>query len=693
MHRAIVIVILVWLPWTSGIDAAQRPVVKAPTHATEISRQLAAERLSDRRQSKRSAVSRSNDEQLLDDVWDRYVMLAEALLNRGDRMGGDTGARMVICATTMLNEQDEIEGVLRALKSQQLSDSDAVAVRADLVRFSQGIRAGLSRIPITPTPSPELIVIELMDPLRTACERVSDRRSPAGWWPRQEVVTRPLFEAGAGLDVALDELDLKEPLQTRLEFLSAEHRLRKPTIALLSEMDSYNWMDGTARQAMHAHLVLALERASMSRVNMDDTLSRVVAMHTVVDALGHLAQSTGGRAIATRRSTALVDILEAWPDQLPPAATMLMIADTINILAEARGVQDDGLSRFRTKVHVGLVRQRLQAERRVFESFGQVAASREPWTDPGLVVILSEPRHLLEAMRRLRQLESWREAAQRLGPRDASRLIDRLEVLVGAMADVTTRADAARALREFERQLDLFEHIDGESEIVNTRFDPGGRITRGLARARSSWIADWSNGRSSGDAAIALYRYRRLLDHVRTLALLDSEGLQRADSLAAWVLPIDMTTADRQQFRLAVEVFADAIAAGESEQSIRAQIGLEEPYAVLHLAAVVSAAAPRLQADDRDLLGLGMLTIEPDPNSLFVDHRGQMARISHALLDVQSLIRQDREEEAGVLQAWANQEATRVLRRLNAVPAAPLAVPGMREGDPEIEGGSMEMMR
>lgn len=693
MHRAIVIVILVWLPWASGIDAALRPIVKAPTYATEISRQLAVERLSDRRQSKRSAVIRSNDERLLDDVWDRYVMLAEALLNRGDRMGGDTGSRMVICATTMLNEQDEIEGVLRALKSQQLSDSDAVAVRADLVRFSQGIRAGLSRIPITPTPSPELIVVELIDPLRTACERASGRQAPTGWWSRKQTATRPYSEPEVGLNIEMDQLDIDELLRSRLEAMEAEHRFRTSATALLSALEAHKWMDGVAQKAVRQHLMSVLETASLSREDMDVAIRRVVAMHVLVNALDRLAQSPGGRAIATRRSSAIIDILEAWPGQLPPAGTTRMIAETINILAEARGVQDDGLSRFRTKVHVGLVRQRLLAERRVFESFGQVAASREPWTDPGLVVILSEPRHLLEAMRRLRQLESWREAAQRLGPRDASRLIDRLEVLVGAMADVTTRADAARALTEFERQLALFGRIEGESEIANTRFDPDGLITRGLAQARSRWIAEWSNGRSSGDAAHTLYRYRRLLDHIRTVELLDSNGLQRADNLAAWVLPIDMTISDRKQFRLDVEIFSDAIVSGDAKQSMQAQVGLEEPYATLHLAAVVSASAPRLKTGDRDLLGLGVLTIEPDPDSLFLDHRGRLAQISHALLDVQSLLRQDREEEAGVLQAWANQEATRVLRRLNAVPAAPLAVPGMREGDPEIDGGSMEMMR
>ncbi|MEE2907026.1 MAG: hypothetical protein VX527_04255 [Planctomycetota bacterium] len=693
MPRVIVISIMVLMPWSGVLDAAIRPVVNAPTYAMETSRQLAAERLSARRESRGNTVSRSEVERLLDDVWNRYRMLAETLLNRGDRIGGDTGSRMVICATTMLNGQDEIENVLRVLTTNQLSDLDAVAVRADLVRFTQGIQAGLSRVPMTATSSPELIVIELMEPLRTACERASDRQAPTGWWPKQQVVTRPLFKAGEGVAAALDELDLKEALRTALESMPAEHRLRTDMIGLLTALDSYKWMDGVARHAIHEHLVLAVERASMSRELMDETLRRVVALHSLVDALGRLAQSPGGRAVATRRSSALIDILEAWPDQLPPAATMLMITDTINILAEAREVQDDGLSRFRTRVHVGLVRQRLQAERRVFESFGEVAASSAPWTDPGLVVILSEPRQLLEALHRLRQLESWRETAERLGPRDASKLIERLEVLVGAMADVTTRADAARALSEFERQLALFEHIEGESAIANTRFDPDGKITRGLARARSRWISDWSKGRSSGDGAITLYRYRRLLDHVRTLELLDSQGLQRSDRLAAWVLPIDMTTAAREQFRSDVEVFVDAIVADDLEKSMRVQVGLEEPYAVLHLAAVVSAAAPRFQTGDRALSGLGALTIKPDSNSFFVDHRGQMAQISHALLDVQSLIRQDREEEAQALQAWANQEATRVLRRLNVVPAAPLAVPGMRQGDLEIDGGSMQMMR
>ena len=66
------------------VDAADRPEAEGGSHARDASQQLAALRR-DSRQSPSAGSDEPSNAQIVRRAMDRYRMLAEAMLNRGDR--------------------------------------------------------------------------------------------------------------------------------------------------------------------------------------------------------------------------------------------------------------------------------------------------------------------------------------------------------------------------------------------------------------------------------------------------------------------------------------------------------------------------------------------------------------------------------------------------------------------------------
>ena len=694
MLRTALASLLILLCPGGTLVAFDRPESGGVSYAEQIGMEL-----SQQRRSVGSVSQQDRNTRLISEVLDRYRMLVEALLNRGARLQGDTGARMIVYATRMMDAEPSIVHMLDAFASNELSDQNEASVRTELVRFKQGIRAGLARIPTRHVPNPEHAVMDLMQPLRSACEIASSQAGESGWWPEATRPRQGSYSKQRDLESAFLEIEVDESLRALLAEMPRDSRLFRSSVSLIVDLDAHSWMNGPSRKAIKATLQAEIEQAALSAEHMRESAERIEAMNEMVVSLAQLAEAPGGRAVATRRSKTFEDLLEIWPGQFVPAPTAHSIAQTIEVLARTRSVEDEGLSRFRTRVHAGLMRQRLLAETRAFDSFSDVARSEEPWTEPGLVVILSEPRHLLVAMQRLHQLESWSQSIHRMAPDHAPALVDRLEVLVGAMADVRTREDASRALSEFERQLDLFEVIDGESRMVGGRFDPEHRLAEYLDDARSRWVMQWSNDRSAGDASDDLYLYSRLLDHVQCLYQLKDGGLEQANDLPAWSLPVELIEYECDRFEESIdELAAEMLGSGRLSPDDRAHIwrlhsDLEQAFATLRLIALVSSRSPRRQADEQHHVRLASLTTPASATSAFRLSQPHLARISHGLLDASVLIQQERTDDADVLMDWINEQSRRLLSRLASTPARPLAVPGMRAGDGEIDPGRMEMMR
>ena len=93
------------------------------------------------------------------------------------------------------------------------------------------------------------------------------------------------------------------------------------------------------------------------------------------------------------------------------------------------------------------------------------------------------------------------------------------------------------------------------------------------------------------------------------------------------------------------------------------------------------------------MIVLAEVTARPSADSMLEPHRQIVAQLGHALLELDSLNRQERFEAAERVEAWIMKTASRLLRRLGTQPAAPLAVPGMRSDDRNARGGGPEMMR
>ena len=101
---------------------------------------------------------------------------------------------------------------------------------------------------------------------------------------------------------------------------------------------------------------------------------------------------------------------------------------------------------------------------------------------------------MLEALTWLRDLESWRNRLEDLDPVGGERLIGGLRNLISAMLEQSTREDARRALREFERQFDMFILLDQADDYLRGPRAAGGRHADRIGEAWAIWINGWYIG-------------------------------------------------------------------------------------------------------------------------------------------------------------------------------------------------------
>ncbi|MBG81362.1 MAG: hypothetical protein CMJ39_11735 [Phycisphaerae bacterium] len=678
----LILILIMTIAIEDLVMAGVRPEFDGPAYASQVSNQIRA-----RRRSLRTAMrdqSISSDQKVINGAMDQYLLLAETLLNRGDRIKGMLGSRMVTQGVAMLDGFASIELLLRPYGEGRLEPRKAEQVRSNLLRFTQAVRAGLSRIPLRGSVDLDAIMAELLGPLRSACELVSKQEAPAGWWRTDDRIQSS--EGDSLADAELDEIEIDQDLRSEIEQLGPGP-LRTRATELVIKVRSTKWINGPARRSIESALVSAMKSVRAGLRDSNLVQNRIQAMDVLIDSIVMFADSPGGRGVVTRRSGAVADLVEAWPDQLPPEATSLAIAGGIEILAEARHQEDDGLERSRARLHGMFARQRMEAERNLFDSLDEVSASDSPWTDPALVAILADPQNLLEAMQRLRKLDQWADEAARFNPDFKGKFDERMENMVSLMLEMRSREDAATALREFERQRDLF--LDLEDLAIGAEISIGRRPIRS---AQAQWIRDWAQGRSAGDGAFSLYRYRLFLDRVGVLSKLDRDGLEHLDSWSAWEIPVDLLQGWRHAYRELLQEAAEALNAGNAEELDRALQAMDQAHSVLRLAVAILEEAPEPSDATAGLVAIGEVCGVPDAGSFLSNQRDQFARLGHALLELESLLLQDRMEEADVLSAWCSQEATRLLRRMGTMPSAPLAVPGMREIQRENVGG-MQMMQ
>ena len=211
----LILILIMTIAIEDLVMAGVRPEFDGPAYASQVSNQIRA-----RRRSLRTAMrdqSISSDQKVINGAMDQYLLLAETLLNRGDRIKGMLGSRMVTQGVAMLDGFASIELLLRPYGEGRLEPRKAEQVRSDLLRFTQAVRAGLSRIPLRGSVDLDAIMAELLGPLRSACELVSKQEAPAGWWRMDDRIQSS--EGDALADAELDEIEIDQDLRSEIEQL------------------------------------------------------------------------------------------------------------------------------------------------------------------------------------------------------------------------------------------------------------------------------------------------------------------------------------------------------------------------------------------------------------------------------------------------------------------------------------------
>ena len=692
MTRLILTIILIVSAVQTDTASATRPTVASPSFLESISRDVSTQRRELRRIN-RASKDQHPDKRVLDAALEQYLALVETLCNRARRIDGPTGSRLLLAATTLLEGFPDIAILFERFASGQLPETTASAVRSRLISFTRTVRAGLARLPNSTVDHPEEMLVSMLTPLKEACQEAAGEDLPEGWWIVAGSVESTEADDPAADSVSIVDLEIDEELMFELRSLPDGSPLRSSALSLVEGMLACEWMHGGVKRRLFSILQLELGTVRLDKLPEMAIVQRLDAMIQLIEAFKELSESPGGRIVASRNSQSILDFLEPRSDRFPPADSTKALTGTVRTVALIRERTPNGLDGEDARIHARISKQCNLAENRVFDSFGEIARADSPWTDPGMVVVLSEPRNLLESLTWLRELDSWSNRLADLDQAGSERLINGLRNLIAAMVDQSTREDARRALREFERQLEMFILLDQADDYLRGQRAAGGRHADRIGEGWNLWIDDWSNGRSAGEGGSVLYGYRRLLDHLRLIESTDRESLQRVDAWSAWELPIDHMIERREMFTDLIERYSNAIASGDQSTVNRLSIELEHPFSGLRLVGAVSAHTPHSTVDEPALLTIGQVVSVPSHDGLLVEERSRLAVITHALLEIQFLLDQERLEEADALQEWLERETLRLNRRMGLVPARPLAVPGMREEATRIGVDGMQMMQ
>ena len=364
----------------------------------------------------------------------------------------------------------------------------------------------------------------------------------------------------------------------------------------------------------------------------------------------------------------MLDLLEPWPDRLPSAETTIVLAGVAETLASIRDRESTGLEGEEARIHARISKQCLLAERRVFDSFADIARTDSPWTDPGAVVVLGEPRNLLEALVWLHELDSWKMRLREIDQSQSQRLVAGLRGLISSMVDQDTREDARRALREFERQLTC-SYLDQANDYLDARHLPG------IANAWSEWSRDWASGRPaempvSSSLTIVAFLIISVLSN-RLIAIRSSVSMAGPPEL-----PIDHILERRDLFKEMMARLADSIESGDLSETNRIASELEYPFSGLRLVGAIADRAPDHSRHHPAAITIGEIAIAPSQDRLLLEEHKTGEH--HARVAGDSVFESQQRDKAQSLQEWVQREMLRLNRRMGLVPARPLAVPGMR---------------
>jgi hypothetical protein len=647
-----------------------------------------------------------------------YRLVARRLLIVG-RDAGDRGAVAVVTATRLLDAAVAMDALLESLPRQakaalEAESPDPEAIRRlrrgidALRRFNERAEDQADDLTGADGASVDAYAQRVLAPLAEAVAVLGHPARPA--WPvrTDRGVAPARLVSGKDLSALARRTQRANMTDaTRQQLRITIDRLQRargeadlqPAVSVLyfevarlaDAADAFagaGWLDELSRTqvARQAHEAAVLLTDAKMRDAAVAKIDRLAGATEALDGIGRLNRAGVDTAPLAELLMAAYR-LGADTTQAENAQRLMRMAQRISRVAEQqRGLEPGKLPADIKTVFRAVQAQYASQEKRVIAELSQLAA------DPQQVALArwTTPVNRLEALgaltERLNQVPRWMAQMKRLNPAASSGMYRQLRLITSDLLNEATRAGAAEALAEIDRQLRLFERLPHEATLD----DANSALRRGLGRhepeirkqlvvLRSQWAAAWAAGADPTEPGRKLMLMRRLFEQLHEAAQL-SGSAERVGKLGRWAawqvapgaIEPFVAEAPRQLGAAAAQA-----AAGQWQTLATTLDAIERQAPVARLAtrllAELGGALPDGEAGPADALGQTLFA--PPPTAYGLDWRLPLAQVA-VLVDAAEHARAAGDaDRARRLGAAAGDLARQLMRRAagssEPLPAAP----------------------
>jgi len=548
-------------------------------------------------------------------------------------------------------------------------------------------------------------------PAEAAAGATGDERADADDQIEARLETLRLFRTDAAFPDPTDSLiiEIIAFLESGAELIELRPlvnrytRLLSDALFFASQLNHASWLRDDARDAIRAQIAeaVSLFREKDSRSDGIERLDRLGASQPAARVLSELAsiRSRPARMDGLAAAfTALHDDLMAAPDPGPARSQMSTLVAIVESMVAFRSLRPLELRGDLRVIAMKLERQYDEAEAALLEELDLLVADPGALADPAFNSVYNRQRQYREDLQRVRSLPDWIASIKALRERSAGSFERQAHKMAEWLIDPARRADAVRAMDQFERQSAMFLVMPLEAQMRAGDADAdailggqGAELMAWIDDHRAAWADAWAAGDGGSEPARRLALAWRVLDLARDrnhagTAAGDAERLNR---WSAWEIdpPALASAVDLDANRIVLAV--QSLLAGNGEDVDR-QVDAIERSAILSrlIGRIERTIGGPLDRLPTGLIGaLGQAAFPPDPEtSWLAARRTDLAELCRYRTEAWHARRTRRESLAGECDRYVEHLAGNLLRSISPQRLTIPVLTGFDGSDPEGDG-------
>jgi hypothetical protein len=320
------------------------------------------------------------------------------------------------------------------------------------------------------------------------------------------------------------------------------------------------------------------------------------------------------------------------------------------------------------------------AARRFDDAMNDIDAAADFTSDPGVVAGMRELARLVQALRWMRDVETWEAAVIQFAPHRRDQFRGRLRQWFDDLLDAGRAQRAMDLLRRLDHEVDRFAVLAFEDELreptpaaIQLTGGMNEELSGAIRRLRREWAEAWSAGEPDDATSRRLDLARRLLTFLEgseTLLALRDESRAPLERWSAWAMPPQHMRRLVGDVPSRLKLACGAAARGRQNMLERQLDQMERQAPVAWLIAQCSIRMEDELADLPDgAPGLvGQLMLGPSDDAWLVEERVSIAHVCRYALEAEFANRIDRGGLAGELNRYVSGLARDLLRAIDESP-------------------------